>query len=353
MTKNVFAGMWEIAAKNGMNKSIARFPDVCLSPPSPPAGPIPIPYPDTSFSTDLKEGSETVNIGGQPAALAQKSYYQPSVLGDEAATRTFGANILTHQITGKTYFQAWCMDVKFEGKNVCRHFDITTSNHASPPTTTAPLPTGENMSLAEQDALIKEGKCPCCKGPAHSAAQKAGKKVTAKEWYGFDFSAAKKKDGSAFGPRQLREAKAASELYEMAKQIGKDEGCDGSLPSDDPEDPCSPHYFVDAKEGQDARDNEYEPQVQEATPAAEFRKRYGRKIGKKVRRQGERIRAARKGAHPSNPIVTIGHKTALTAGGCPVGKGNHSAVHQHCKHVEDALSAAQNKLTELHRMVAR
>jgi len=90
MTKNVFAGTWEIAAENGMNKSIARFPDVCMSPPSPPAGPIPIPYPDTSFSNNLKSGSSTVKIGGKGAALAQKSYYQEPVLGDEAATRTFG-----------------------------------------------------------------------------------------------------------------------------------------------------------------------------------------------------------------------------------------------------------------------
>ncbi len=76
MTKNVFAGTWEIAAENGMNKSIARFPDVCMSPPSPPAGPIPIPYPDTSFSNNLKSGSSTVKIGGKGAALAQKSYYK-------------------------------------------------------------------------------------------------------------------------------------------------------------------------------------------------------------------------------------------------------------------------------------
>jgi hypothetical protein len=123
MTKNVFAEKWEIAGKNGMNKSIARFPDVCLSPPSPPAGPIPIPYPDTSFSNNLKEGSETVLIGGKPAALAQKSYYKEPMLGNEAATRAFGSSVVTHQITGKTYFQAWCMSVKFEGKNVCRHFD--------------------------------------------------------------------------------------------------------------------------------------------------------------------------------------------------------------------------------------
>src|SRR5262245_18219543 len=112
MSHEVYSDGWEIAGESGMNKSIARFPDVCLSPPSPPAGPIPIPYPDTSFSTDLKEGSDTVKIGGKPAALAQKSYYQPSTLGNEAATRSFGASVITHQITGKTVFQAGSKEVK-------------------------------------------------------------------------------------------------------------------------------------------------------------------------------------------------------------------------------------------------
>ncbi|TIN80347.1 PAAR-like domain-containing protein [Mesorhizobium sp.] len=167
MTRNVFAGKWEIAAENGMNKSIARFPDVCLSPPSPPAGPIPIPYPDTSFSNNLKSASSTVKIGGKGAALAQKSYYKEPVLGDEAATRTFGANVVTHQITGKTYFQAWCMDVKFEGKNVCRHFDITTSNHASGGTTTAPLTSLEVLNIMTAQQMLNSGVCPCCEEDAH------------------------------------------------------------------------------------------------------------------------------------------------------------------------------------------
>src|SRR5262249_36689914 len=155
----VFANLWQIAAKSGNNQSLARFPDVCLSPPSPPAGPIPIPYPDTSFSSDLKEGSDTVKIGGEPAALAQQSYYQPSTLGNEAATRSFGASVITHQITGKTYFQAWSMDVKIEGKNVCRHIDITTSNHGSYPGGTPPLPTKEQQTALDRMAET-DPKCP-------------------------------------------------------------------------------------------------------------------------------------------------------------------------------------------------
>ncbi len=138
MSCNVFANNNEISCKKGGNKVIAEFPDVCLSPPSPPAGPVPIPNPDTSLSKDMKNGSKTVKIKKGPVMLKDKSFYKSSPLGDEAATRSFGANVITHTITGKTYFVAWSMDVKFEGANVDRHMDLTTSNHNPPPGGTPP-----------------------------------------------------------------------------------------------------------------------------------------------------------------------------------------------------------------------
>src|SRR5882672_10753733 len=130
---DVYANGDEIACKAGGGKVIASFPDVCLSPPSPPAGPIPVPYPDTSFSKDMQNGSKTVKIKGQEVMLKDQSFYKTAPLGDEAATNGQGANVITHVITGKTYFTAWSMDVQFEGQNVDRHTDITTSNHACPP----------------------------------------------------------------------------------------------------------------------------------------------------------------------------------------------------------------------------
>jgi len=142
---DVFANNDEIASKAGGNKVVAEFPDVCLSPPSPPAGPIPIPYPDTSFSKDMQSGSKTVKIKNQEIMLKDQSFYKSSPLGDEAATNGLGANVITHVITGKTYFVAWSMDVKFEGQNVDRHTDLTTSNHASQAGGTGPL----TVSLAE------------------------------------------------------------------------------------------------------------------------------------------------------------------------------------------------------------
>ncbi|HJZ89870.1 MAG TPA: PAAR-like domain-containing protein [Gemmataceae bacterium] len=141
----VYANLNEIACKKGGNKVIAEFPDVCLSPPSPPAGPVPIPYPDTSFSKDMQNGSKTVQIKGGEVMLKDTSFYKTSPLGDEAATNSFGANVITHVITGKTYFVAWSMDVKFEGENVDRHMDMTTSNHNPKPGGTGPT----NMSAGD------------------------------------------------------------------------------------------------------------------------------------------------------------------------------------------------------------
>jgi hypothetical protein len=145
---DVFANGSEIACKAGGNKVIAAMPDVCLSPPSPPAGPVPIPYPNTSFSKDMQQGSKTVLIKGKEVMLKDQSFYKTSAIGDEPATKGLGASVITHVITGTTYCQAWSMDVQFEGANVDRHMDITSSNHASKiggrstplPTTGEPAP---------------------------------------------------------------------------------------------------------------------------------------------------------------------------------------------------------------------
>jgi hypothetical protein len=158
MSSEVFANGNAVACKAGDGKVIAAFPDVCLSPPSPPAGPIPVPYPNTSFSKDMQNGSKTVKINGKEVMLKDKSFYKTSPLGDEAATRSFGASVVTHVITGKTYFKAWSTDVKFEGENIPRHMDITGSNHASEPSSPPP-------QIELEIATVKEGgdKCPTCK----------------------------------------------------------------------------------------------------------------------------------------------------------------------------------------------
>jgi hypothetical protein len=311
--KNVFAGTWEIAAENGMNKSIARFPDVCMSPPSPPAGPIPIPYPDTSFSKTLKSGSTTVLIGGKGAALAQESYYKESVLGDEAATRTFGANVVTHQITGKTYFQSWCMDVKFEGKNVCRHLDITTSNHASSATTTAPLTTNETQTgRGEQRSML----CDCCGNLAHSAAQLRGESITEEEFYNPSQTGLRKKtvkggktvlvnnpltkEQRAQGERGLNDARGVREL------------CPDNMPPSDG--PCSKYYRISPAE-KEAIDQQYEDYARNDNPHR---------------------------PKSWNGALMIAHRVPRAAGGCPTGPNTSPVFDQACKDLDGTvLSDAQ------------
>lgn len=129
MSKNVFANGMEVSGKADDNKTICAMPDVCLTPPSPPAGPIPIPYPNTAKAADTSDGSKTVMIGGQEVHLKDTSNYKTST-GDEAATKAQGMGVVTHTIQGKMYFTAWSFDVKVEGENVTRHMDLTTHNHA-------------------------------------------------------------------------------------------------------------------------------------------------------------------------------------------------------------------------------
>lgn len=161
MSNEVYANGEAVSCKGGAGNVAGAFPDVCNSPPPPPAGPVPVPYPNSSRSSDLKRGSKSVMVSGGPAALKNQSHFASAPIGDEAATRAFGGSLLSHTITGKTYFAAWSMDVKIEGKNVCRHLDITTSNHASYPGSTPPFPQMEKMTATAQ-ARIKANLCPCC-----------------------------------------------------------------------------------------------------------------------------------------------------------------------------------------------
>src|ERR1700760_2356643 len=103
MSDEVYANGREISCKAADGKSVCAFPDVCLSPPSPPAGPVPLPYPNTAYASDTTDGSTTVKISSKEVMLKDTSYFKTSV-GDEAATRSFGMNVITHTITGKVYF---------------------------------------------------------------------------------------------------------------------------------------------------------------------------------------------------------------------------------------------------------
>jgi hypothetical protein len=98
-----------------------------------------------SESSDTADGSKSVKIGDSEVMLKDKSNFK-KCSGDEAATKSLGQGVITHTIGGKVFFAAWSMDVEFEGENVVRHLDMTTSNHASPlGNQSAPWPQIEKM----------------------------------------------------------------------------------------------------------------------------------------------------------------------------------------------------------------
>lgn len=131
MGHSVFANGMGVSGKAAGHNVIAAMPDVCLSPPSPPAGPIPIPYPNFAQASDTTDGSKKVKAGGKEINLKGQSKYK-SCKGDEACTKTFGMGVVSHSNTGATKHEAGSFDVKVEGSGVVRHLDLTTSNHSNP-----------------------------------------------------------------------------------------------------------------------------------------------------------------------------------------------------------------------------
>ncbi|WNG14690.1 DUF4150 domain-containing protein [Cystobacter fuscus] len=227
---NVYADGNEIACEAGDGKVIAAFPDVCMSPPAPPAGPFPVPYPNSSFSKDMKDGSKTVMIHGKPVMLRDQSYYKSSPLGNEAATRSFGASVVTHTLTGKTYFVSWSMDVQFDGKNVVRHIDLTTSNHNSAmPGATGAVPnvSKPNPAQAQRANAVKgQELCECCNQSMHDGQKGSDGDpapiVSEDDWYGLNEGPALEKELERLGasePHPLNKGSARKKWNDDFKKL--------------------------------------------------------------------------------------------------------------------------------------
>lgn len=129
MSLSVYANGMGFAHKGSGGKGVAPG-DVCLTPPPPPAGPIPVPYVNLVSASDLAKCSTTVKIDGEPTALEDASEFSTST-GDEAGTQ--GGGVITHKTKGKASFTLWSFDVRVEGKGVCRHGDPLLQNTASTP----------------------------------------------------------------------------------------------------------------------------------------------------------------------------------------------------------------------------
>lgn len=88
---------------------IMGFPDVCKTPT--PAGPVPVPYPNTGMPAAANPVTQKVLIDGMPV-LTQSSKVQPSN-GDQAGV---AGGEVSGQIMGTIEFVSGTVMTKFEGK---------------------------------------------------------------------------------------------------------------------------------------------------------------------------------------------------------------------------------------------
>lgn len=130
MPHHVYANAMEIASASSDGKSPMAFPDVCFSPPPPPATGVPVPYANTCYAKDITNGSTSVFIAGKCIAQEDKSYFSKSV-GDSSATQTLNKGIVSANVDGAGYFTQWSTNVKVEGFGVARHLDMVTHNHSN------------------------------------------------------------------------------------------------------------------------------------------------------------------------------------------------------------------------------
>lgn len=126
MGVTVGVNMLSVVHKSSSGTTIA-FPDVCKTPS--PGGPIPIPYPNIAKSSDTAKGTKKVKCDGNPVCVKDSNFSTST--GDEAGTA--GGGVVSNKTKGKAEFVNFSFDVKFEGKNVPRAFDLMLHNDKNTP----------------------------------------------------------------------------------------------------------------------------------------------------------------------------------------------------------------------------
>lgn len=126
MSVTVGVNFMSVVHKSSNGVTIA-FPDVCKTP-APPAPPIPIPYPNIAKSSDTAKGTKKVKCDGNSTCVKDSNFRMST--GDEPGSI---GGIISNKVKGKAEFVLFSMNVKFEGKNVERAFDLMLHNDKNTP----------------------------------------------------------------------------------------------------------------------------------------------------------------------------------------------------------------------------
>jgi hypothetical protein len=125
MAQTIFVNGRGAVHKGSGGMSIV-FPDVCKTPS--PAGPVPIPYPNTAKAADTSGGPTTVKCDGEMPMVKGSKYSQS--MGDEAGT---AGGVVSSCNRGEAEFMMYSFDVKLDGKNACRMGDPLLHNKKNIP----------------------------------------------------------------------------------------------------------------------------------------------------------------------------------------------------------------------------
>ncbi len=106
------------------NGITTAFPDVCKTP----APPVPVPYPNVARSSDTASGSKKVKCDGNSTCVRTSNFSIST--GDEPGSLL---GVVSNKVKGKAEFVNFSFDVKFEGKNVTRAYDIMLHNDKNTP----------------------------------------------------------------------------------------------------------------------------------------------------------------------------------------------------------------------------
>lgn len=151
MGVTVGVNFMSVVHKDSGGTSIA-FPDVCKTPT--PGGPVPIPYPNISMSSDTDKGTKKVTCDGNSTCVKDSNFKMST--GDEAGSA--GGGVVSGKQKGKSEFVLFSMDVKFEGKNVPRAFDIMLHNDKNTP----PMPVLQPPIIVIPSPVTVDKVCAIC-----------------------------------------------------------------------------------------------------------------------------------------------------------------------------------------------
>jgi hypothetical protein len=147
MGDTVFLNKRSAVHAGSAGKSMA-FPDVNLCPPTPPAGPVPLPLPNLAQMADLQGGATSVLVEGNP--MGKKSSFVAKSTGNEVAQST-GGGVVSHVVQGKAYFTSYSLDIVVEGEETPRHLDMLTHNHLAQSPPNAAI--GTNLAMMDPGAI--------------------------------------------------------------------------------------------------------------------------------------------------------------------------------------------------------